>query len=133
MAAGPHWRRVFLNLWFEPYWPFLMPFESKATLLQLVAAGSLALIPAMALMRHARLGWQASVLWVTAGMSLGPVLMFFEMTPAWSTGHMAYGPCAVLTLCLGLIISQSTNRRMGDIWSTACCVSLLVLSLIQRP
>ncbi len=131
LPATPHGRRLLLNLLFEPYWPFLMPFESKTTVLQLVAAVSLASVPAMMLIRRARVGRQASVLWITASLSLGPVLMFFEMTPAWSIGHMAYGPCAVLTLCLGLIISETTSRRVARVWSTACCVSLTVLSLIQ--
>jgi hypothetical protein len=132
MVATPRVRRLLLNLWFEPYWAFLMPFESKATLLQLVAAGSLALVPSIALMRNAKLGWQAPVLWVTTGMSLGPALMFFEMSPRWSTGRIAYGPCAVLALCLGLIIAQGTSRRVAVIWSTLCCVSLIVLSVIQH-
>jgi hypothetical protein len=132
MAATPRIKRLLLNLWFDPYWAFFMPFEAKATMVQLIAVGSVAVVPAWALLRNASLGWQAPVLWVTTGLSLGPALMFFEMAPQWSTGRVAYGPSAVLAMCLGVIIAQTTSRRVAAIWATLCCLSLIALSLIQH-
>ena len=131
MASTPRVRRLVLNLWFEPYWAFFMPFESKATLVQLVAASGLALVPGMALMRRTKLAWPGPMLWVTTGMSLGPALMFFEMSPRWSTGRIAYGPCAVLALCVGLIIAQTVGHRLAAIWASLCCAGLIVLSVLQ--
>lgn len=132
------WKRALLNLMFDPYLAFFVPVEParfeaiqqlKPILLTagIVSAG----VPIVAAACWERVSWLAAASWLGAGASLGPAVMFFEMTPDWSQGRISYGPSAVLAVFTGLIIGGVGGRRHGKRWAAITAASWVSITLCR--
>lgn len=127
MALVVRWKRLFLNLFFEPYWAFLIPHQFPPRLWEWMAVFGSILTLGAAVRFADRLKWPEMVLWLTVGPFLGPTLFFFEMTPKWSSTRMFHEPCALLSLWLGLTLSRFP-RRLAIALSLMCCLGIIALS-----
>lgn len=123
MVTTANWRRALINIVFEPYWAFYVPWGLKYRSLVLLTVLASAVVPLRLLWEQSR----ASALWLTVPLAILPALMFFEMTPEWSTSRLAYGPGALLAVAAGVMLAR---RR---VYAVLAASGWLALSCYGRP
>ena len=118
MVTTPNWRRALINVVFEPYWAFHVPWVFKYRSAVLLAALGSAVVPLRIMWAESR----AAALWIAVPLAIAPGLMFFEMMPDWSHARLAYGTCALLAVAAGVMLA---HRRS---WAAIAVVGWLALT-----
>jgi hypothetical protein len=102
MVATPNVRRALINVVFEPYWAFFVPWVFKYRSAVLLATLGSAVVPLRLMWAQSR----AAALWIAVSLAISPALMFFEMMPDWSHARLAYGTCALLAVATGAMLAH---------------------------
>jgi hypothetical protein len=118
MVTTLNWRRALINVVFEPYWGFYVPWPFPYRSAVLFAALGSAMVPLRIIWAESRV----VALWVMVPLAIAPALMFFELTPDWSHARLAYGTCALLAVATGVMF---THRRT---WTAIAVFGWLALT-----